>query len=63
MSCVSLETLTLPATVTHLPNAAFAGCRSLTTLTAPGVTSCGEQVFRHCDKLEGWAEAVTTAAN
>jgi hypothetical protein len=57
MNCVSLQTVTLPDTVTHLPNACFSGCLSLTTLTAEGVTSVGKQVFRHCDKLQGWGES------
>ncbi len=56
MDCLSLGHVTLPASVTHLPNATFAGCISLEALTAPGVTSQGEQVFRHCDKLKGWVE-------
>ena len=55
MDCVSLETVTLPATLTHLPNSCFSGCRSLENLTADGVTSQGKQVFRHCDKLQGWS--------
>ncbi len=58
MNCVSLTDMTLPASVTALPNSCFAGCSSLTTLTAPGVTTVGRQAFRHCDKLEGWDEAV-----
>ncbi len=56
MDCLSLKAVTLPAGVTHLPNATFAGCISLEALTAPGVTSQGEQVFRHCDKLTGWTK-------
>lgn len=56
MNCVSLVTVTLPDTVTHLPNSCFSGCLSLTTLTAEGVTSQGKQVFRHCDKLQGWSK-------
>ncbi len=54
MDCLSLRAVTLPQGVTHLSNAAFAGCRSLETLTAPGVVSRGNQVFRHCEKLQGW---------
>ncbi len=60
MDCLSLRDVTLPAGVTHLANATFAGCISLETLTAPGVTTCGRQVFRDCDKLQGWDEAVPT---
>lgn len=62
MGCLSLSSVTLPATVTHLPNAAFSGCLSLTTLTAPGVTTQGAQVFRHCDKLQGWNTSTETSA-
>lgn len=54
MDCLSLTAVTLPASVTHLPNSCFAGCRSLITLTAGGVKTQGEQVFRHCEKLTGW---------
>ena len=53
MDCVSLHTVTLPDTVTHLPNSCFAGCVSLVSLTADGVRTEGEQVFRHCGRL-GW---------
>ncbi len=60
MDCLSLGTVTLPTGVTHLPNATFAGCISLETLIAPGVTTCGSQVFRACDKLQGWSEVVPT---
>ncbi len=54
MDCLSLGMVSLPPSVIYLPNATFAGCRSLVTLTAPGVTSVGSQTFRHCDKLTGW---------
>ncbi len=60
MDCLSLRTVALPASVTYLPNSTFAGCRSLETLAAPGVTSVGRQVFRHCDKLQGWDIAEPT---
>ena len=62
MGCLSLRTLTLPATVTHLPNGAFSGCVSLESLTAPGVTTQGAQVFRHCDRLQGWVRVDETTA-
>ncbi len=55
MNCYSLSSVTLPVGVTYLPDATFSGCVSLETLTAPGVTKVGKQVFRHCDKLAGWA--------
>ncbi len=61
MECLSLKEVTLPISVSHLPNATFAGCISLESLTAPGVATCGSQVFRACDKLVGWDEVVTTA--
>jgi len=51
MDCVSLHTVTLPDTVAHLPNSCFAGCISLVSLTADGVQTQGEQVFRHCGRL------------
>lgn len=56
MDCRSLVTVTLPEKVKHLPNSCFSGCLSLKTLTAEGVTSQGKQVFRHCDKLQGWSD-------
>lgn len=60
MDCVSLADVSLPDSVTHLPNACFWGCVSLESLVAPGVTSRGEQVFRHCDQLGGaFAETET----
>ncbi|MBP3666831.1 MAG: leucine-rich repeat domain-containing protein [Clostridia bacterium] len=55
MNCVSLVAVTLPDAVESLPNSCFSGCLSLETLTAEGVTSQGKQVFRHCDKLQGWS--------
>ena len=57
MSCVSLTEVSLPASVTYLPNGCFSGCSALAELTAPGVTSQGQQVFRHCYKLGApWIE-------
>ncbi len=56
MNCVSLTSATLPDSVKKLPNSCFSGCVSLTSLKADGVTSRGEQVFRHCDKLQGWSD-------
>ena len=54
LDCVSLRAVTLPDTVTRLPNACFSGCVSLESLTADGVKTVGKQVFRHCNKLQGW---------
>lgn len=55
MNCVSMTSATLPDSVKELPNSCFSGCLSLTLLKADGVTSQGRQVFRHCDKLQGWS--------
>ena len=60
MDCVSLASVSLPDGVTHLPNACFWGCASLEALTAEGVTSRGEQVFRGCDKMILEADTETT---
>jgi hypothetical protein len=54
MNCLSLATVTLPDTVHHLPNSCFAGCLSLTTLTAEGVKTQGSRVFHQCGNLRGW---------
>jgi hypothetical protein len=55
MNCVSMTSATLPDSVKELPNSCFSGCLSLALLKADGVTSQGKQVFRHCDKLQGWS--------
>lgn len=55
MNCVSMTSATLPDSVKELPNSCFSGCISLALLKADGVTSQGKQVFRHCDKLQGWS--------
>ena len=54
MDCLSLKSITMPSGLTYIPNACFAGCISLETVTASGVTSAdkvGLQAYRHCDKL------------
>ena len=52
--CYSLTSLTLPNTITSLPNECFYQCGSLTELTLPSkVTGAlGENTFRECGKLK-----------
>ncbi|MBQ6340903.1 MAG: leucine-rich repeat domain-containing protein [Kiritimatiellae bacterium] len=49
--CSNLVTVILPATCTTIGANAFAGCTKLATLTAPGVTTVGDDSFRACSAL------------
>lgn len=51
-SCSSLEEITLPTSMTAIPNTTFVDCTSLSSVTIPsGVTSIGEFVFDNCRSL------------
>lgn len=51
--CISLQSITIPNSITSIGNSAFTGCRLLHTITIPhSVTSIGEYAFRNCKNLE-----------
>ena len=51
--CTSLETITIPDSVTSIGASAFNGCYSLKSITIPnGVTSLENNLFALCDSLE-----------
>lgn len=51
-SCPSLEEITLPTSMTAIPNTTFVDCTSLSSVTIPsGVTSIGTYVFANCRSL------------
>ena len=58
--CTSLESITIPRTVTSIGNDAFAGCTSLRSVTfqglngsaTPSITSIGARAFDGCSALE-----------
>ncbi len=56
-----LQEITLPDTVTHIGNSAFADCESLISITADGVTSLGDAAFSGCIALKSlsFAEQLT----
>lgn len=51
--------VTLPETVTEIPDSAFAGCTSLTNVIAKSITKIGSNAFQNCTALENYE--VTTA--
>ncbi len=48
----NIETIILPESVTHIDAYAFANCKKLKTIIAPGVTYCGQSAFENCTALE-----------
>ena len=51
-SCTSLSSITIPNSITTIPNQMFASCTSLSSITIPNsVTSIGDNVFSGCTSL------------
>lgn len=48
----NIETIILPESVTFIDDYAFANCKKLKTIIAPGVTYCGQSAFENCTALE-----------
>ena len=59
--CSNLAAVILPSTCTTIGANAFAGCTKLTTLTAPGVTTVGDDSFRACSALSVIPSSVRAA--
>ncbi len=50
--CCSLESVTLPSTLTHLPPSGFSGCSSLKSIEIPeGVNRISYECFKGCTQL------------
>ena len=60
--CSNLATVILPSTCTTIGANAFAGCTKLATLTAPGVTTVGDDSFRACSALTKLPSTIVGAA-
>lgn len=54
------EELTLPNSCLHIRNGAFKGCRSMTTFSAPEVTSLSDSAFSGCTKLANFSAPKVT---
>ncbi len=50
--CVNISTVTLPASITAIPEYAFMNCVSLRSAIMPGVTDIGVGAFQMCTALE-----------
>jgi hypothetical protein len=60
----TLRSITLPATITAIPDEGFRECTSLSGLTLPGVTTIGSNAFRGCSSLVNVTlPVVTTIGN
>ena len=53
MGGTSIETVKMPKTVTSLPDRCFNGCKSLTTVSFPGIKTIGKYAFQNCSALTG----------
>ena len=52
LGCTSIESITIPDSVTSIGGDAFSGCTSLTSITIPdGVTEIGDYAFSVCESL------------
>ncbi len=52
-NCTALETVTLPATISKIPEKMFEGCTSLKTVNlGNAITEIGEGAFKNCSSLE-----------
>ena len=61
--CTSLKSVTIPSTVTSLPDYIFKGCTSLTSLTIPStITELGYDVFSNCTNLNNITFKAATPA-
>lgn len=49
--CESLQTVTVPETVTAIGEGAFSGCSSLESITLTGIDAIGASAFSGCDNL------------
>jgi len=50
--CYRLETVTLPKSLTAIPNGCFFNCRSLVSIDLGGATAVGVNAFRNCTALQ-----------
>ena len=55
-NCTTLETVTLPSTVTSIGKNAFLGCTNLTTIDVPEDASVGSGAFADCPNLSNAPE-------
>lgn len=53
MNCISLQTITLPTSITQIPESAFQACTGLQTLNVGTLTSVGDYAFQSCASLTG----------
>ena len=64
--CFNMQSITLPSSLTYIPDYTFSGCSSLDSVTIPAaVTSIGNQAFNGCSSLESMTipAAVTYIGN
>lgn len=53
MGGTSIATVKMPSTVTSLPSRCFDGCKSLTSVSFPGIKTIQDYAFRNCSALTG----------